>query len=160
MICGEMMIFLEELNDRREIAEFIKRILTGTVFVAATFFSCWHSPAAFSIFISFIGAISIIEWYKINKNSFFFRTLTVLYPTIPLVTLLVMRFSFPDNFAVTLYPFIVVWIGDSFGYLFGKLFGFHKIFPKISPKKSLEGTLAGLVFTFLFNYFFTDVRLI
>ena len=44
---------------------------------------------------------------------------------------------------IIFYPFLLMWLNDTFAYLVGTQFGKHKLFPRISPKKSWEGTIGG-----------------
>ncbi len=44
-----------------------------------------------------------------------------------------------------IFPFVIVWLSDTFAYLAGSLFGKTPLCPKVSPKKTVEGFLAGVV---------------
>ena len=46
---------------------------------------------------------------------------------------------------IIFFPFLLVWVNDTFAYLSGSLLGKHKLFPRISPKKSWEGFFGGLI---------------
>ena len=50
---------------------------------------------------------------------------------------------------IIFFPFLLVWLNDTFAYLCGSRFGRHKLFPRISPKKSWEGAVGGGVVTIL-----------
>ena len=60
---------------------------------------------------------------------------------------------------IIFFPFLLVWVNDTFAYLSGSLFGKHKLFPRISPKKSWEGSIGGGVFSiassFVFAHYFS-----
>ncbi len=43
------------------------------------------------------------------------------------------------------FPFVMVWLNDTFAYLAGSLFGKTPLCPAISPNKTIEGFLSGLV---------------
>ena len=48
---------------------------------------------------------------------------------------------------IIFFPFLLVWLNDTFAYLCGSAFGKHKLFPRISPKKSWEGSVGGGIIT-------------
>ena len=50
---------------------------------------------------------------------------------------------------IIFFPFLLVWVNDTFAYLSGSLFGKHKLFPRISPKKSWEGAIGGGLMTII-----------
>ena len=60
---------------------------------------------------------------------------------------------------IIFFPFLLVWVNDTFAYLSGSLLGKHKLFPRISPKKSWEGSIGGGVFSiassFVFAHYFS-----
>ncbi|NLI97877.1 phosphatidate cytidylyltransferase [bacterium] len=43
------------------------------------------------------------------------------------------------------FPFIIIWLNDTFAYLAGSLIGRTPLCPKISPKKTVEGFVAGVL---------------
>ncbi len=50
---------------------------------------------------------------------------------------------------IIFFPFLLVWVNDTFAYLSGSLLGKHKLFPRISPKKSWEGAIGGGLMTII-----------
>lgn len=55
------------------------------------------------------------------------------------------------GFYISLIPFLLTWIYDTFAYLIGSIWGRHRLAERLSPKKSIEGTLGALFFTFPFT---------
>lgn len=53
----------------------------------------------------------------------------------------------PDQPALVLAFFVLIWMSDTAAYVFGSLFGKHKLAPNISPGKTWEGFLCSCVFT-------------
>ena len=53
----------------------------------------------------------------------------------------------PQNPALVLAFFILIWMSDTAAYVFGSLLGKHKLAPNISPGKTWEGFLCSCVFT-------------
>jgi phosphatidate cytidylyltransferase len=123
-------------------AEFFKRLFTSIIFIVCFCGAYFHSTAMFALLLSIIlGLILLFEWPKLVS----FETpvtwiLTLLYPILPVFSLIYLNYQFHDlDILVPLYPFLVAWTADTFGYFFGKAWGIHKVYPTISPGKSWEG---------------------
>ncbi len=56
------------------------------------------------------------------------------------------------GFCVSLLPFVLTWIYDTFAYIVGSIWGKHRLAEKLSPKKSIEGTIVAFFLTFPFTY--------
>ena len=67
-----------------------------------------------------------------------------LYSGLFIVSVLALRFSFPDGSRAIIWLFAVVWSTDIFAYFGGRLIGGPKLWPRISPSKTWSGTLTGV----------------
>lgn len=68
----------------------------------------------------------------------------ILYVTIPLTLLLLMRWTPGHSVLIPLVLF-AVWAGDIAAYYAGKTLGRHKLAPMVSPNKTWEGAVASLL---------------
>jgi len=98
--------------------------------------------------------MSICELYR-NKG-FGFRNIafsyyTLFYISLPFTLLIYLPYMTSGYWMpeIIFFPFLLIWINDTFAYLFGSRFGKHKLFPRISPKKSWEGAIGGGISTVL-----------
>jgi len=95
---------------------------------------------------------SFLYFFAAGKEPFVNLAVTffgLLYLTLPLSTLLMILYYFPENGPQDgrlwlLYLLLVAKLTDTGAYGFGKLFGKHKLSPYISPKKTWEGAAGGL----------------
>lgn len=125
--------------------EFIKRSMTAALLVATFSGAYLHSSLLFSLLLAAIFLVVLCnEWPGLVPVSGFGGVLfSLLYPCLPMAGLLVLHnLYYPQDFYLSLYPFLIGWTADTCGYVVGKLSGWHKICPSISPGKSWEG-LAG-----------------
>ena len=102
--------------------------------------------------------LSIWELYRKKQHAFqnlAFAYYGLVYISATFVMLTYLPFVSTGDWkpGVIFYPFILVWINDTFAYLFGSQFGKHKLFPRISPKKSWEGAIGGGVCTIVAGIF-------
>ena len=67
-----------------------------------------------------------------------------LYSGLFIVSVLTLRFSFPDGSRAIIWLFAVVWSTDIFAYFGGRLIGGPKLWPRVSPSKTWSGTLTGV----------------
>lgn len=87
-------------------------------------------------------------------------SLPLIWIVIPIMLLVLLRFSISSASGSSLILFIIVIaaFNDIAAYFGGKKFGRHKLAPSISPKKTVEGSLfgiiGGLVFGILFKCIF------
>lgn len=96
--------------------------------------------------------LSISELYRNKIHAFqnlAFTFYAFFYITLSFVLLIYLPYVRTGDWqpGIIFYPFLLVWINDTFAYLFGSQFGKHKLFPRISPKKSWEGAIGGGVST-------------
>lgn len=96
--------------------------------------------------------LGIWELYRKKGNSFqnlAFAYYGILYLSLPFTLLIYLPFMTNGEWRpeVIFFPFLLVWLNDTFAYLFGSQFGKHKLFPRISPKKSWEGAVGGGIVT-------------
>lgn len=119
---------------------------TAIIFPIAVFFST-YLILAFSFLI--ITAISIValadKSNKINKISF--TALALLYPTLPLLSLVIMN-SLAEMWATYLLVmvFAITWLTDVGAYLVGSWLKGKKLCPSISPNKTVSGAIGGVIF--------------
>lgn len=67
------------------------------------------------------------------------------YIGLPLLLLAALR-ERRGGWALVLFLFFAVWVGDTAAMYVGKTMGRHKLAPRISPGKTVEGTVASLLF--------------
>lgn len=125
-------------------SEFIKRLITSIILIFCVGGAYLHSVALFTMLLVVIFNIIIVfelpKLIQLSAVLFFFVSL--IYPGLPIVALIYLNYKYHSiNLLIPLYPFLVAWTADTFGYIFGKSFGVHKVCPNISPGKSWEGLL-------------------
>lgn len=92
--------------------------------------------------------LGIWELYRKKGNAFqniAFAYYGLLYLSVPFTLLIYLPYMTKGEWRpeIIFFPFLLVWLNDTFAYLFGSQFGRHKLFPRISPKKSWEGAIGG-----------------
>lgn len=131
------------------VSECVKRTITGLILVLCFGGAYFHSITLFSFLL--LGVLFIMlafEWPKLVPfaNPFLIIALTLLYPILPMISLVILNKQYHHvSILLPLYPFLIAWTQDTFGYIFGKTFGKNKMCPTISPGKSWEG-FAGSIF--------------
>jgi phosphatidate cytidylyltransferase len=138
-------------------SEFVKRILSGVLYVVILWSATNYSQVSFGILFIILGLICLFEMWMLRKGKS--KIVPFIYVLTPFF--IVQLFGFTDhNYPIkefdsspVLILFILTWVFDSFAYLIGTKFGTNKIMPKISPKKSWEGFFGGMGFTILSVYF-------
>lgn len=106
-----------------------------------------HSIAMFSfLLIAVLLIILFFEWPALMPTTTGrYILITIIYPAAPFFCLLYLNYRYHyDNIWLPLYPFLIAWAADTFGYLVGKTFGRNKMCPSISPGKSWEGFIGSL----------------
>ncbi len=98
--------------------------------------------------------LGIWELYRKKGNAFqniAFAYYGLLYLSLPFTLLIYLPYMTTGAWKpeIIFFPFLLVWLNDTFAYLCGSRFGRHKLFPRISPKKSWEGAVGGGVVTIL-----------
>jgi phosphatidate cytidylyltransferase len=119
--------------------------MTAALLVATFSGAYLHSSLLFSLLLC--ATFLVVLWYEwprlVPVSGFAGVLFSLLYPCLPMIGLLALHhLYYPQDFYLSLYPFLIAWTADTWGYIVGKLFGWHKICPSISPGKSWEG-LAG-----------------
>lgn len=129
--------------------------ICGVVLFTAGFLHTYigmQNAYVYALAVTFL--LSICELYRKQTHSIHnlaFGIYALFYFTLPFTLLLYFPYMCcgkwqPD---IVFYPFLLVWLNDTFAYLFGSRFGKHKLFPRISPKKSWEGAIGGGVTTII-----------
>lgn len=98
--------------------------------------------------------MSICELYRKRGNGFqniAFSYYALLYISLPFTLLIYLPYMTSGKWMpeIIFFPFLLVWVNDTFAYLSGSLLGKHKLFPRISPKKSWEGAIGGGLMTII-----------
>ncbi len=126
------------------------RIKTGIPLLLILFLLYYYAPfwALTMLTTCIILWILLREWpLLINPKTTLFWIITPLYPTLPLIIILMLiHSSYRPLFIIII---ILSFAHDSAAYLIGTLYGKHLLAPKISPKKTWEGALAGFVAVYL-----------
>lgn len=122
--------------------ESIKRATSGSILLGCMALSYLHSIPMFAFFLCIILLIILFfEWpalMPLPTGKFFLASL--IYPIMPFFLLMHLTYRFYyDSIWLPLYPFVIAWSADTFGYLVGKNWGRHKMCPTLSPGKSWEG---------------------
>ena len=128
-------------------------LLSGCMLFTAGFLhSYMEYKEAYLFFFMSTFIIGICELYRKRVHAFqnlAFSIYVLFYFTLPFTLLCYFPYMTSGEWQpkIIFFPFILVWINDTFAYLFGSKFGKHKLFPRISPKKSWEGAIGGGVTT-------------
>ncbi|MBY0353877.1 phosphatidate cytidylyltransferase [Candidatus Babeliales bacterium] len=130
------------------VSEFIKRLFTSVLLVGCLGGAYLHSfwLYAFAL-LAVLLLVLFFEWPRlIDADKFWFWPLTVLYPIMPFVLLIMLAYAYREaDPLLPLVPIALAWAADTFGYFVGKCMGRHKVCPSISPGKSWEGLLGSFV---------------
>jgi len=130
----------------------LKRIITSIVIIlpiVATilFANIW----IFSILISIICLLAMVEWIKNKFNKLFFGFLLIFNFGFWSIYFISQGFNeFEVYFQYGLIIFNTA-LFDTFAYIIGSIFGETYILKKISPNKTLEGLAGGLLASLLFG---------
>ncbi|MFH1254427.1 MAG: phosphatidate cytidylyltransferase [bacterium] len=137
-------------------AEFFKRLLTSLAIIFCFGGAYLHSVAMFSLLMFIILVLILFfEWPKlVDFDSPYSWIASVFYPILPVLSLIFLNYRYHQiDLLIPMYPFLVAWIADTFGYFAGKIWGVHKIYPKISPGKSWEGFFGSFIGISILNFF-------
>ena len=139
----------------------LKRIFTSIVIIlpiVATilFANIW----IFSILISIICLLAMVEWIKNKFNKIFFGFLLIFnfgFWSIYFISLGISQgnaLGTDNDFEVYFFYGLIIFntaLFDTFAYIIGSIFGETYILKKISPNKTLEGLAGGLLASLLFG---------
>ena len=132
--------------------EFIKRILSSMILIPLSFFFIIKGSVFFILFLSIVFFISLIEWFKMNKNN----ELKIL-GTIFLLFSFYSSYYLRDKSLTEFLMVIIICIGtDIGGYIFGKLLKGPKLI-KISPNKTYSGVVGGFFLAIIFSYIYATI---
>ncbi len=148
-VCERLSIMKTLLNK-----ETLVRAMSSVVLLSCMAITYLHSIAAFSFFlIAIMLVILFFEWPALmptTPSRYFFTT--VVYPIFPFACLIYLNYRYHyDCIWFPLYPFLIAWTADTFGYLVGKKIGRHKMCPDISPGKSWEGFIGSVIGVMIIN---------
>ncbi len=134
--------------------EFLMRSISGAVLLGCMAGSYFHSIAMFSfLLIAVLLVILFFEWPALMPTSpirYFF--VSIIYPFFPFACLIYLNYRYHyDSMWLPLYPFLIAWAADTFGYIVGKAIGRNKMCPNISPGKSWEGFIGSMIGIMLIN---------
>jgi phosphatidate cytidylyltransferase len=137
-------------------SEFFKRLFTSVILLFCVGGAYLHSIELFSMMLAAIFVIiTLFELPKLVELPVLpFAVVSLIYPGLSIGSLIYLNYKFHSfNLLIPLYPFLVAWTADTFGYIVGKSFGVHKLCPTVSPGKSLEGLLGSIFGVFILNIF-------
>lgn len=124
-------------------------LVSGVLLFAASFLhNYWGYEHGYLFFMAAVLALAIWELYRKDAHAFqnlAFSYYVLAYFTLPFALLVYFPYMCNGTWQpdIIFYPFLLMWLNDTFAYLVGTQFGKHKLFPRISPKKSWEGTIGG-----------------
>jgi len=147
--CLQMINFIFSL-------EFFKRLFTSIILLFCVGGAYLHSIELFSMmFVAIFVIITLFELPKlVDLHPIFFVATALIYPGLSIGSLMYLNYKYHTlNLLIPLYPILVAWTADTFGYIFGKAFGSHKMCPTVSPGKSWEGLFGSIFAVFILNIF-------
>lgn len=154
-----------------EVAEAVNKYTTKKALIVAGVFGGLSVPAFCLIEHFFAGwgfiapiALSVISGVILfvltkRKSKRIFCLLPAFYPSLLILTSLMINYLQGVGFIATLTLFVIAPLADSFAYFLGTLIGGKKLCPKLSPKKTwagafgsvLGGAMGGLAVYFVFG---------
>ncbi len=138
--------------------EFTKRTFTSIALIV-----CFGGAYLDStlLYLLLLGAVLVLilifEWPNLfsHEDKTVYWALSGLYPISPMLGLMALDYWYRDcSMLIPLYPLLIAWTADTFGYLVGQAIGVHKICPTISPGKSWEGLMGSIFGVIGLNYLF------
>lgn len=139
---------------------FIIDIIYGALFVPLFYLTRYFISVKNAILIcicfALLSALIILIIYKLSndakklKNNFLYLILPLLYPSILLLSMLVLN-GLSKGFIGLLLVFVISPLSDTFAYLVGMTYqkikkgNAKKLCPCLSPKKTVAGAIGGLV---------------
>lgn len=135
-------------------SEFFKRLITASVLMFCVGGAYLHSVTLFSMLLAAIFMIIVVfELPKlVQLPAALFMVVALIYPGLSIGALIYLNYKYHNvNLLIPLYPFLISWTADTFGYIFGKTLGVHKICPNISPGKTWEGLFGSIVGCLILN---------
>ena len=133
--------------------ELQKRIISSLIILPISVFIIKQGSILFILFLCFLLLLTIYEWFKMNKKSFFKIFVGTLFLTYSFFTAFQLRDLYGFNFFIFLV--LVCVFTDLGGYFFGNFFKGPKL-TKISPKKTYSGVLGSFLLPILFSYIFIN----
>lgn len=130
-------------------------IIAGSVLFTAGFLDNYIGFSdGYFYFLIVTFALGICELYRKRTHAFqnlAFSIYVLFYISLPFTMLIYLPYISTGEWQpeIIFFPFLLIWINDTFAYLFGSRFGKHKLFPRISPKKSWEGAIGGGLITII-----------
>ena len=127
-------------------------LVSGVLLFAASFLhNYWGYEHGYLFFMAAVLALAIWELYRKDAHAFqnlAFSYYVLAYFTLPFALLVYFPYMCNGTWQpdIIFYPFLLMWLNDTFAYLVGTQFGKHKLFPRISPKKSWEGLAGSALF--------------
>ena len=97
----------------------------------------------FAVALIVVSLVCIIK--KSSKTEYFCTLVSYAYPSLFLLSMLVMNELGAVAFVALLLTFVISPIADTMAYLVGSLIGGKKLCPRLSPKKTWSGAIGGLV---------------
>ena len=164
-ICFYILFFIINLLGLMEFSRMAKHmnihvnlffcILCGSVLFTVGFLHNYiNYKDGYLYFFLLTFIMSICELYRKRGNGFqniAFSYYALLYISLPFTLLIYLPYMTSGKWMpeIIFFPFLLVWVNDTFAYLSGSLLGKHKLFPRISPKKSWEGAIGGGLMTII-----------
>lgn len=118
----------------------ISALFIGLIFIISIFL---FRPL-FYIIMYLVGALMLIEWYKITKKFIIYNYLGLIFIPVPIASLMLISFYDHTGWLIFTY-FCTIWTVDTMAMVGGKLIGGPKLAPKLSPHKTISGLLVGTI---------------
>ncbi len=119
------------------------RLAVGSLAILAAAFLAYVNGTDLAVLVLGLGAAACA--YLSEKGKRGWSAAGVLYAGSLIVSVLVLRLSFPFGARAVGWLFAVVWGSDVVAYFAGRLIGGPRFAPQISPSKTWAGTLGGMV---------------
>jgi len=130
-----------KMYKRNQMTNIKRRILSGVI-LAPLFIASMFQTWVFAVVMCSVAVVMLLEWYDMAKSEMDYLFFGLPIVTIPIASLICVRFLDGGEYIVLSY-FLIIWAIDIFAMLGGKIIGGAKLAPVVSPKKTWCGLISG-----------------